>query len=809
MFEVRAKVPSGKGFLPAFWMMPTDENLYGQWPRCGEIDAMEVMGQETDKVYGTIHYGSPHAEKQGTYTLENGNFADEYHTFSCDWQPGKITWYVDGIKYHETSDWFTAVEGETEVAYPAPFDQPFYMILNLAVGGSWVGYPDDDADYINTQSYSIDYVKVYQKDSYNEDVEKPVNEVIIRDPDANGNYVNNGDFAKAEDLTDDIDWKFLTALEGEGNAVIKNKAIEIHTDKAGTVDYSIQLVQPSIPAEKGGEYTVTFDAWADEARTMKVDVSAPDRSYKRYLNDTVVDLTTEKQTYTYTYTMTDKPDANARLEFNFGATDSTATVYITNVSIKKTAQKEIDNSKKPLSDGNYIYNGGFQEGKNRLGDWTVTNNCQAVVSVTGLADGRRLMVKADTKNKADVILSQDGLPLNVETEYALSFDAQADTDMQLDVVIAGETFTADVTTDKQTFNYVFKTPEELTDAFKTITYFLGNKGTIYLDNVRVVENTLIKNGSFKAGFSGYQVYAEGSTDVSYVVDSQTEDYAADFTIKDTGAQDWMIQLKQNNISLEEGQWYRLSLKAKSDMNRKLMVALQRDGSSDDDWTPYSGSKTVDLTDEYQSIVVEFKMKNKSDPRTILSISMGAVGDVQIKQQHRICIDDIILEKIDAPKVDETESDVNLIKNADFSEGDNGLSNWEGGIMGDAVGTQTVDKGVITYELSDAGTADWNVQLKQMGLALENGKTYEASITLKSTEARTVLLNFMSNSYKWYGGETIVLPKNEEVVKTITFTMNEETDTDAGFFLSMGKIADVDTPASTITVSNISLKKLAE
>ena len=809
LFEVRAKVPSGKGFLPAFWMMPTDENLYGQWPRCGEIDAMEVMGQETDKVYGTIHYGSPHAEKQGTYTLENGNFADEYHTFSCDWQPGKITWYVDGIKYHETSDWFTAVEGETEVAYPAPFDQPFYMILNLAVGGSWVGYPDDDADYINTQSYSIDYVKVYQKDSYNEDVEKPVNEVIIRDPDANGNYVNNGDFAKTEDLTDDIDWKFLTTLEGEGNAVIKNKAIEIHTDKAGTVDYSIQLVQPSIPAEKGGEYTVTFDAWADEARTMKVDVSAPDRSYKRYLNDTVVDLTTEKQTYTYTYTMTDKPDANARLEFNFGATDSTATVYITNVSIKKTAQKEIDNSKKPLSDGNYIYNGGFQEGKNRLGDWTVTNNCQAVVSVTGLADGRRLMVKADTKNKADVILSQDGLPLNVETEYALSFDAQADTDMQLDVVIAGETFTADVTTDKQTFNYVFKTPEELTDAFKTITYFLGNKGTIYLDNVRVVENTLIKNGSFKAGFSGYEVYAEGSTDVSYVVDSQTEDCAADFTIKDTGAQDWMIQLKQNNISLEEGQWYRLSLKAKSDMNRKLMVALQRDGSSDDDWTPYSGSKTVDLTDEYQSIVVEFKMKNKSDPRTILSISMGAVGGVQIKQQHRICIDDIILEKIDAPKVDETESDVNLIKNADFSEGDNGLSNWEGGIMGDAVGTQTVDKGVITYELSDVGTADWNVQLKQTGLALENGKTYEASITLKSTEARTVLLNFMSNTYKWYGGETIVLPKNEEVVKTITFTMNEETDTDAGFFLSMGKIADVDTPASTITVSNISLKKLAE
>ncbi len=72
LFEVRAKVPTGKGFLPAFWMMPTDENLYGQWPRCGEIDAMEVMGQENNKLYGTIHYGNPHSEKQGTYTLENG-----------------------------------------------------------------------------------------------------------------------------------------------------------------------------------------------------------------------------------------------------------------------------------------------------------------------------------------------------------------------------------------------------------------------------------------------------------------------------------------------------------------------------------------------------------------------------------------------------------------------------------------------------------------------------------------------------------------------------------------------------------------
>ena len=81
---------------------------------------MEVMGQENNKLYGTIHYRNPQSEKHGTYTLENGNFTDEYHTFACDWEPGKITWYVDGVKYHEANDWYSTTEGQGTVAYPAP-----------------------------------------------------------------------------------------------------------------------------------------------------------------------------------------------------------------------------------------------------------------------------------------------------------------------------------------------------------------------------------------------------------------------------------------------------------------------------------------------------------------------------------------------------------------------------------------------------------------------------------------------------------------------------------------------------------------
>ena len=172
-FECRAKVPKGQGYLPAFWLMANDENVYGQWPRCGEIDCMEVMGQETNKAYGTIHYGNPHSESQGTYTIKGGaDFSDDFHTFTCDWEPGKITWYVDGVKYHEESDWYSTTVGQGTLTYPAPFDQPFYIILNLAVGGSWVGNPNDETSFENNP-YVIDYVRVYQKDSYDEDVKRP------------------------------------------------------------------------------------------------------------------------------------------------------------------------------------------------------------------------------------------------------------------------------------------------------------------------------------------------------------------------------------------------------------------------------------------------------------------------------------------------------------------------------------------------------------------------------------------------------------------------------------------------------------
>lgn len=806
-FECRAKVPTGKGYLPAFWMMPTDENLYGQWPKCGEIDIMEVMGQETNKAYGTIHYGEPHAQSQGTYSVSAAdNFADNYHTYAVDWEPGKITWYIDGIKYHEESDWFSAKENQGTVAYPAPFDQPFYMILNLAVGGSWVGYPDESTTY-DDQQFAIDYVKVYQKDSYDENVKKPEKEVIFKEADTNGNYITNGEFSVAEDLSDDVDWKFLTAEGGKGSAKIENKEIVISTTEAGKQDYSIQLVQPNLPIRKGGTYTVSFDAYADATRTMKVDVSAPDRSFARYLADTDVDLTTQKQTYTYTFKMEKADDANGRLEFNLGKTASTAAVHITNVKVTWDGKRDTGNEKTILADGNSVYNGSFQEGENRLGYWDIVNDANASVSVTDLADGRRLKVtSAAGTESGKVLVGQKDLALMNGTNYVLSFSSQAAAAKSMNVTVAGKKYTAELDNEKKSYSFKFTQDSDNKD----ISFDLGLGTTVWLDDVRIDEDTLIKNGSFNAGFSGYEVYCHEDASETHVVDSQTEQNAADFTIKNTGDADWKIQLKQNNVKLENGKCYRLSMKMKSSLDRTVSYALQRNGavhktsSGGEDWTPYC-QKTVSLTNDYQIFSSTFKMTEETDDGTIFNIAMGGGN---ITQQHRICIDDIVLEEIDESELEPEVRGDNLLKNTTFSDN---AQNWDinrwNGDRKEMATTETVNDGIV-FHISDVGTADWNIQLKQGGINLEQGCDYRLAFKVTSTESRTIKVGFMDkNTKNWYGGSDVSLEKNREKNVVCKFTMTKDTDAESLMLISMGKIKGEDTPVSDITLSDFYLEKL--
>ncbi|MFF2908906.1 family 16 glycosylhydrolase [Paenibacillus sp. NPDC057934] len=158
--EIRARLPKGQGIWPAFWMMPEDEKLYRGWPSCGEIDIMEMIGHQPGTVYGTIHYGHPHTYTSGEYTLNNGAaFSEDFHLFSLEWSEREIAWYVDNQEYSRLNEWHSSPGGE-RLPFPAPFNAPFYLQVNLAVGGRWPGYPDDSTVF--PQQLVVDYIKVYQ-----------------------------------------------------------------------------------------------------------------------------------------------------------------------------------------------------------------------------------------------------------------------------------------------------------------------------------------------------------------------------------------------------------------------------------------------------------------------------------------------------------------------------------------------------------------------------------------------------------------------------------------------------------------------
>lgn len=503
IFECRAKFPAGKGFLPAFWMMPTEESFYGQWPRCGEIDIAEVLGHDTSTVFGTIHYGNPHHESQGKSNLGKTAFSDDFHNFACEWEPGRISWYVDGKLYHTENDWFTKSDGQKARPYPAPFNQPFYIILNLAVGGNWPGSPEKNATYIDGATFEIDYVRVYQKASYNENVSKPQKVLNLKKADSSGNFVTNGNFSAKENLGDDKDWQFLTAVGGDGSASIENSEIRIATKKAGSEEYSIQLVQAKMPLLQNGKYQLSFKARAAKNRTMKVGVSAPTRNWKRYLKDTSVSLTPTMKEYSFEFTMRDETDDAARIEFNMGKMGSTADIFITDVRLEQTGMVE---RKTPAynedADKGLIKNSEFN-GELAFFESFADNSAKASCEV--IEEGANNVLDFDISNTGDmdwkIQLIQRGVPLEKGKTYLLRLKAKSTIKRDLMFAIqhdgskdnnwdnyASQT-TVSLGTEFQTFEKTFKMPVDNPQAMLSISMgAVGGKRIskehhIYLDDI--------------------------------------------------------------------------------------------------------------------------------------------------------------------------------------------------------------------------------------------------------------------------------------------------------------------------------------
>jgi beta-glucanase (GH16 family) len=152
-FEARIRLPYGQGIWPAFWLLGANIDEVG-WPQCGEIDIMEYRGQQPTKLLGTVHGPgySGGASITKSYSLLNDRFDTGFHIFGIEWGPKYINYYVDNVLYNQITP--ADVTGEWV------FDHPFYIIINLAVGGNFVGNPNSETVF--PQTMLVDYVRVYK-----------------------------------------------------------------------------------------------------------------------------------------------------------------------------------------------------------------------------------------------------------------------------------------------------------------------------------------------------------------------------------------------------------------------------------------------------------------------------------------------------------------------------------------------------------------------------------------------------------------------------------------------------------------------
>lgn len=156
--EARIRLPAGQGLWPAFWLLPQDA-VYGGWAASGEIDIVEARnlgGTGGNTIYGGLVYGAPWPNQVGSGEnyLVSANVTTEFHVYSLEWDRGEIRWYVDGTLFAVRNSWST-----TGGPFPAPFDRPFYIILNVAVGGTYPGSPTTSTVFPVTME--VDYVRVY------------------------------------------------------------------------------------------------------------------------------------------------------------------------------------------------------------------------------------------------------------------------------------------------------------------------------------------------------------------------------------------------------------------------------------------------------------------------------------------------------------------------------------------------------------------------------------------------------------------------------------------------------------------------
>ena len=372
--EIRAKVPTGKGTWPALWMLPTNSE-YG-WPTSGEIDIMEYIGVEPQNLFYTCHFegnnGTGHMSS-GTKSSYISNPFNQFIKFTLVWTPDKLEWYANDRKYHQ----YIRTSNDIKLW---PFNKEFYLILNLAYGGSWGGYAGVD-DTKLPHKFLIDYVRVYQL----QDSEGPFKLDIQSSPHGKVEVSPKLDFYPENTevtLTAIPDsgysfkaWEYLSGANPYKFTIAKNTTVTpvfynpkelisngefdksmnpwgiyVNDSKAST--YSASVVdstfvinitkstgtdwhlgfQESGLAMKKTTYKLSFEAWADQAKQLLITVSKNYTDWSAHITRYQA-ITTTRKKYELTLTMP-LNDNNVRLFFGIGK--FLGKFYIDNISLTQT-----------------------------------------------------------------------------------------------------------------------------------------------------------------------------------------------------------------------------------------------------------------------------------------------------------------------------------------------------------------------------------------------------------------------------------------------------------------------------------------
>lgn len=674
--EAKMKLPKGQGFWPAFWMLPADET-YGTWAASGELDIMEARGHEPGSVDGTIHYGSQwpnNTYSGGRYIFDEGTDIGDFHIYSIEWEPGEIRWYVDGELYSTKNRWSSRGAGEAEnYTYPAPYDVDFYLLFNLAVGGNYVSNLEPTPEDFKTPvKMEVDYVRVYQKDSYNEDVTEPEAEKDTAKfesymKDSDGSFVTDRNFdtvnmtamkdGKLEDTSNGQTgearfplgrWFFATQSDFGASATLTKEVIggntfaKVAISNGGNQTYSTQLIQ-YVSLAKGYTYEIAFDAKADSPRTVIVKAAGnADAGFPTYSPSFEVPLTNELQHYSYKFTMSESSQDKARLELNMGI--DTNGVTIGNVTVKQTEPDVLDEDAKkaPLENGNHIYNGTFDQGTKRMKFWHVD---EAAANTSN----RQMEIIPASEMVEEAKLYQKGIQLLQKDTYQLSFDGSAGRTGNITVkalskdggTIYGEKEYS-LSTDNFSFSgeeaFIFTMPEGITDEEAQIVFCLGmDQRNVIIDNVKLIRTTNqnvdytsvnlypILNGDFSVGiigWSGHQTNLSGENGILKAPGG-------------LGVNVYDNMVMAENMLLSGGMTYILSFKAKASESKKIKFTIEdasyapileeTDYSVDNEWITYSKEFKVNATKKYS-----------------LKFQIGAIGAFDFY------LDDVVLQVKDAP-----------------------------------------------------------------------------------------------------------------------------------------------------------------